>query len=328
MSFETTLINKLFTIGSDNFEAAALELYRFQAEAVPVYRDYHSALKRNPLQVSSLCQIPFLPISFFKTHEVFASNRTSELVFESSGTTGMQPSRHFVADVSLYRAVALEIFRERYGTPEEWTILALLPSYLERANSSLVYMVDMLMRESGVKENGFYLNQFDALAAQLQMLCQSGKKVLLFGVTFALLDFSEAFPMPLPSCIIVETGGMKGRGEELTRGALHARLQAAWPEVEIHSEYGMTELLSQAYAPASGVFVPGKTMKAMVRDINDPLSCSEQGSGVLNIIDLANIYSCSFIATEDLCTVYPNGHFDILGRLDFAALRGCSMLTV
>lgn len=306
----------------------ALDCYRFQAEQVPVYREFHRVLKRSPESVRDIRDIPFLPISFFKSHQVLASGYTTQQIFESSGTTGMTPSRHFVADTALYERISLQIFREQYGEPREWTILALLPSYLERSHSSLVYMVDMLMRESGAEGNGFYLNQFAQLAARLEALCRAGKKVLLFGVTFALLDFADAFPMPLPGCVIMETGGMKGRGAELTRAELHNRLCQAWPEASVHSEYGMTELLSQAYAEESGIFVPGRTLKALVRDVNDPLSCAREGSGVLNIIDLANIYSCSFIATEDLCRVHPNGHFEVLGRLDFAALRGCSLLSI
>jgi hypothetical protein len=328
MSFETTFINKLFTDTADNFEALALELYRHQAINTQVYRDFHTLLNRDPLQANGIEDILFLPISFFKSHQVLGSGYTAELVFESSGTTGMSPSRHPVADTSLYRRASRQIFRERYGAPSEWTILALLPSYLERGNSSLVYMVNMLMMESPAPANDFYLNQFAELARHLELLCLRGQKVLLFGVTFALLDFAAAFPMPLPGVTIMETGGMKGRGAELTREELHERLHAAWPGVSIHSEYGMTELLSQAYASEQQLFVPGATMKALVREVNDPLSCARSGSGVLNIIDLANVYSCAFIATEDLCKVSHDGTFEVLGRLDFAALRGCSLLSV
>lgn len=328
MSFETSLINRLFTMVSEDFEALALDCYRFQAEHVAVYRDFHRVLGRRPETVSGMAEIPFLPISFFKSHRVISDKRLPEQVFESSGTTGMTPSRHFVADTDVYKSVSLQIFREHYGDPKDWTILALLPSYLERGNSSLVYMVDMLMRDSSGSADGYYLNQFERLAQELKELCRAGKKVLLFGVTFALLDFAEAYPMDLPGCVIIETGGMKGRGTELTRVALHQRLCAAWPGARIHSEYGMTELLSQAYAPENGVFIPGFSMRAFVREVHDPLSCAASGTGVLNIIDLANIYSCSFIATEDLCRVHDNGHFEVLGRLDFAALRGCSLLSI
>ncbi|MGC4058643.1 MAG: acyl transferase [Chitinophagaceae bacterium] len=327
MSNDKQLINRIETVKAGEFDALAMDMYRFQAAELPVYRDFHQALRRSPEDVQHINDIPFLPISFFKSHRV-AGSAESAFVFESSGTTGMTPSRHFVADISLYGRYALEGFRKFYGDPSEWTILALLPSYLERGNSSLVYMVQMLMEESGKTENGFYLHQFAELADTLRRLSAEGRKVLLFGVTFALLDFAEQFPMSLKGCTLIETGGMKGRKEEWTRQQVYAFLHERWPDVNIHSEYGMTELLSQAYAVEPGIYHPTRLMKALVRDINDPLQSSNSGAGVLNIIDLANLHSCSFIATEDIGRVYEDGAFEVLGRLDFAALRGCSLLAL
>ena len=315
-------------INGENFEDIALALFRYQFEENPVYRRYCQLLHSVPGSVSALTDIPFLPISFFKTHTVTsAPGRHPLTVFESSGTTG-DISRHGLYRKALYETSALRQFRIHYGRPEDYVILALLPSYLERGQSSLVYMADLLIRESGHPESAFYLNEWDKLYHTIQALEAGSRRALLLGVTFALLDFSDRYPMRLEHTTVMETGGMKGRREELTRDEVHRRLKERWSLEHIHSEYGMTELCSQAYAPAEGLFYPAPTMKVLSRDVNDPLDVRESGSGVLNIIDLANVDSCAFIGTEDLGNVYPDGRFQVLGRLDNSALRGCSLMVV
>lgn len=311
------------------FTLAALSLFRRQYETNEIYRSYANALRRSPGAVSTLEEIPFLPISFFKTHRVISGNSASfEAVFTSSGTTGADTSRHFVPDISVYEKSFREGFEAAYGPVEDWVILALLPSYLERSGSSLIYMAEDLVQRSGRPESGFFLYDHQALADRLRALEARGQKTLLLGVTFALLDFAEAFPMPLKHTIVMETGGMKGRKKELTRPEVQAILKDAFGLPEIHSEYGMTEMLSQAYSKGEGIFQPSATMRAWVREVADPLSVSPSGTGVINIIDLSNEESCAFLATEDIGRVYPDGSFEILGRLDHSALRGCSLLTV
>jgi hypothetical protein len=329
MQFDNIGGSELIRECKDHFDSFALSVYQYQYEQNELYRRYNEALKIKPEMVTHVQEIPFLPISFFKTHKVRSgTGRKEELVFDSSGTTGMTPSRHYVADRHLYDTVALDGFEQVYGPVADYTILALLPSYLERSGSSLVHMAQMMMDRSARADNGFYLNEWEQLASKLRMLAGTGKKVLLLGVTFALLDFAEQYPMNLTGVTVMETGGMKGRKEEWTRDQVHDFLKEKWKLSTVHSEYGMTELLSQAYAAADGIFTPIPTMRALVRDIQDPLDTGLQGSGALNIIDLANIYSCSFIATEDMAKVYPDGTFEVLGRMDFAALRGCSLLAV
>jgi hypothetical protein len=315
-------------INGANFTDIALALFRHQYMENKVYRSYVDALQTDPASVQSLLQIPFLPISFFKTHTIAAVEATPSLTFESSGTTGEIPSRHHVYREALYEASLLRGFREFYGDPAQYALLALLPSYLERKNASLVHMARVLMRESGHADNGFYLNEWRALADKLKQLEAAGQPTLLLGVTFALLDFAEAFPLSLHHTIVMETGGMKGRKEEWTRAQVHAYLQQRWGLAHIHSEYGMTELLSQAYATSAGRFKPSPTMKVLVRDLNDPLETSPAGNGCLNIVDLANVDSCAFIATEDIGTVYEDGSFEVMGRMDHAALRGCSLMVL
>lgn len=312
-----------------NFEDAAMALYQFQYQHNELYKAYHRALRIEPDSIKTLVQIPFLPISFFKTHKISSRpNASVATVFDSSGTTGLHPSKHFVHDLALYETVSLAGFEGMYGSVKDWVILALLPSYLERKTSSLVHMAKMMMEQSGHIENGFYLNELEALNEKLGQLKKQGKKVLLLGVTFALIDFADQFPMDLSGVVVMETGGMKGRQAEWTREQVHHFLKQQWHLDAVHSEYGMTELLSQAYAKAEGIFEPIPTMRAFIRDPQDPLETKEYGNGVLNIIDLANVYSCAFIATEDMGKVYPNGRFEVLGRMDFAALRGCSMLAL
>ena len=313
----------------DNFTAIARDVFRYQYENNKLYHDYCDLLHTNLTNVISILQIPFLPVSFFKTHKVITGNiHSAELIFESSGTTGEQASKHYVTETSIYRSSLLQGFEQFYGDPSEYVILALLPSYLERQNASLVYMAKTLMEQSGHPESGFYINEWGKLSEVLSRLEKEKQKVLLLGVTFALLDFADAFPMQLSSTIVMETGGMKGRREELTRAEVHTILKKQWQLHEVHSEYGMTELLSQAYAASGGIFKCTNSMRVFVRDINDPLDVSEQGTGCLNIVDLANVNSCSFIATEDIGTIFPNGSFEVLGRMDHSALRGCSLMAV
>lgn len=319
----------IHNINSKNFKNIALELFRFQSEHNIIYKQYLEALHIIPEQIQKLTDIPFLPISFFKSHEVTCvENTTPELIFESSGTTGENTSKHLVFDKAVYETSLISGFTESYGAIDEFVILALLPSYLERKNASLVHMAKVLMQESQHPDNGFFLYNFEELANTLQRLEAQHQKTLLLGVSFALLDFAEAFPMQLRHTIVMETGGMKGRKEEWTRTQLHDFLKTKWQLEQVHSEYGMTELLSQAYAKKDGLFLPSSTMKVLVRDINDPFDIKTTGSGCLNIIDLANTDSCAFIATEDIGHIYENGSFEVLGRMDHSALRGCSLMAV
>jgi len=316
--------------GAD-FGMAALELFRYQYDNNELYREYCNILRVDIGTVNSVSQIPFLPISFFKTHSVVtapARAADAALIFESSGTTGEATSRHYVANKAIYETSLLQGFEEFYGPPAEYAILALLPSYLERKNASLVYMAKTLMEASGHAANDFYIDEWSQLQQTIQKLETEGARTLLLGVTFALLDFAEAHPMALRNTIVMETGGMKGRKTEMTRNEVHDILKKQWQLPSVHSEYGMTELLSQAYSHGNGVFRSTGTMRVLVRDINDPLDVRAAGTGALNVIDLANIHSCAFIATEDIGTIAADGTFEVLGRLDHSALRGCSLMVV
>ena len=376
--------DKIFGVQAGNFEALALDIFRYQAAGNPVYRDFCAALRVDPARVSRLAEIPFLPIRFFRTHPVLTGQvpvltgqapaltgqapaltgqvrvltgqvpvltgqapgqtgqEEAQQVFESSGTTGMVTSRHYVTDTSIYEESFLRSFAQFYGDIKEWRIIGLLPSYLERGNSSLVYMTDRLIRESGDPKSGFYLHEFAQLADLLKEGEAQQKKTLLIGVTFALLDFAEQYPMPLQHTVIMETGGMKGRRVEITRPEVHDVLTKAFGVPSIHSEYGMTELLSQAWSRGEGLFECPIWMKIVVRDEEDPLSLKwidDSGelimrtnkhfvSGAINVIDLANVNSCSFIATDDAGKLYADGSFEVLGRLDGSDMRGCSLLVV
>jgi len=315
-------------VNNDNFDAYALAVFLYQYKNNEVYNHFVTAINRNVEDVKSIADIPFLPISFFKTHKIVSGKFDTNLIFESSGTTSTQNSRHYIKSPQVYKNAFLKIFNEFYGAPQDYVFLCLLPSYLERGNSSLVYMADELIRESGRPESGFYLNEWQQLAATLKDLHGKKQKVMLLGVTFALLDFAEQYPMDLSEIIVMETGGMKGRREEWTRGQVHIFLKEKWNLTDIHSEYGMTELLSQAYSLGNGIFTLPSTMKILVRDENDPFDLKMKGSGCLNIIDLANIHSCSFIATDDIAKIAADGSFEVLGRLDNSALRGCSLMVV
>ena len=326
---EQAFIKDIFKINDrKTFRAAALEVFHFQAEYCPVYKDYLAALSVDPSRIKEPEEIPFLPIEFFKSHTVIEEKKKAEIVFESSGTTGTDPSRHHVADAGLYRESFLRSFYSFYGSPEELCILALLPSYLERSGSSLVYMMDHLIRWSNHPDSGFYLDQLEELSSILKKRNNDNHPTLLMGVSFALLDLAEQHPMSLWNNIsVMETGGMKGRREELVRSELHQLLKKAFDLNSVHSEYGMTELLSQAYSVEAGLFQSPPWMKVLIRDPNDPLSLLSPGrSGGINIIDLANIHSCSFIATGDLGKVYEDGSFEVQGRYDHSDIRGCNLL--
>ena len=311
--------NKLWELAPDQFWQTSKIIFNWQAAHNPVYKQWVALNKSSA--------IPFLPISFFKTQDVFIGEKPINL-FESSGTTQDVKSHHWVQDLSLYEASFLKGFELFYGKPSHYCIIGLLPSYLERKHSSLVYMVDKLIKASGHAQSGFYLDDFVKLNEVLYDLENQKQKVWFIGVSFALTDFAIAFPQQLNSTIVLETGGMKGRKEELTRNELHQLLREHLGTSTIHSEYGMTELLSQAYAIKEGVFKCPPWMKVMVAEEEDPTAIKEIGRGVLHIIDLTNIYSCSFIATEDIGEVFEDGSFTVLGRLDASARRGCSLLVV
>ena len=311
--------NKLWDLAPDQFWEISKLIFNWQAAHNPVYKQW--------VELNKSSAIAFLPISFFKTQDVFIGEKPVNL-FESSGTTQDVKSHHWVQDLSLYEASFLKGFKLFYGNPSDYCIIGLLPSYLERKHSSLVYMVDKLIKASGHAQSGFYLDDFIKLNEVLQDLEKQKQKVWFIGVSFALTDFAIAYPQKLNSTIVLETGGMKGRKEELTRNELHQLLREHLGTSSIHSEYGMTELLSQAYAIKDGVFKCPPWMKVMVAEEEDPTSIKETGRGVLHIIDLANIYSCCFIATEDIGEVFEDGSFTVLGRLDASARRGCSLLVV
>ena len=309
------------------FHDLALKVYRYQYQTVEVYRRYAAAIGRTPDKVQSIEEIPFLPVSFFKTHEVISEGRTPEIIFSSSGTTGQVTSRHRVAEVKLYEQSFLQGFKAFYGEPSQYCILALLPSYLERGGSSLVYMAEHLIRQSAHPDSGFYLDQYEDLHRKLKELRERGQKTILLGVTYALLDLAEQFPLHFPELVIMETGGMKGRRKEMIREELHAILEKAFGVPAVQSEYGMTELLSQGYSAGNGLYRTPGWMKVLIRDANDPFSWRLDGkTGGISIIDLANLHSCSFIATQDLGRLHPDGSFEVLGRFDDAELRGCNLM--
>ena len=320
--------HKIFGIDKVGFEQTALEIFRFQYDHNALYAGYANAVHKSPDNVNSLLDIPFLPIRFFKSHEVKTTSFESDIFFESSGTTGTINSRHFIKNIALYEESFLKGFEQEYGKISDWCIIGLLPSYLERKNASLVYMVQELINKSGHSASGFYLDEFEKLSTTLITLEATGQKTLLIGVTYALLDFAEKFPQPLQHTVIMETGGMKGRRRELIRDEVHQILKNAFSVSAVHSEYGMTELLSQAYSPGEGLFFPPAWMQILIRDEEDPLLIKENGKGIINVIDLANVYSCSFIATDDAGIVNADGCFEVLGRVDGSDLRGCSLMAV
>jgi hypothetical protein len=316
----------IFNVNKQSFEKAAFETYRLQLEYNEVYQEYHSLLPAKFQHPEGLTAIPFLPINLFKTKRVVAFEGKEEVIFSSSGTTGMATSKHFVKSLGLYESSFLAAFREFYGSPSQFAFLCLLPSYMEREGSSLIYMAERLVKESGNPESGFFLHAGKELQEVLLKREMEGKPSFLLGVTFSLLDFADVFPMQLRHTIVMETGGMKGRKKEITRSEVHEHLTSAFGLSSVDSEYGMTELLSQAYSKGNGIFRAPPWMKILVRDEDDPFTMRESGTGLLCIIDLANLYSCSFIETSDLGRVYEDGSFEVLGRIDNSDIRGCSLL--
>ncbi|MFD2551188.1 acyl transferase [Bizionia sediminis] len=321
---------QIFNISSaTQFETCALQVFKLQFEKNPVYRSFCDLLNRTPAEVKTLTDIPFLPISFFKTHEVLSSVQPIKKTFTSSGTTGQTTSKHAVADLAVYETSFTKGFQKFYGAIEEYVVLALLPSYLEREGSSLIYMADALIKQSKKPESGFYLNNHAELKNTLLQLEASNQKVLLLGVSFALLDLVEQHSFRLKNTIVMETGGMKGRRKELIREELHDILKQGFGVATIHSEYGMTELLSQAYSKGHGVFECPPWMRVFTRETEDALTIQvPEKTGGLNIIDLANIHSCAFIATQDLGKVHPNGSFEVIGRFDHSDIRGCNLMAL
>lgn len=326
--------DKVLAVNGSTFESLALALFRYQYENNIVYKQYTNALQIDPDAVQHLSQIPFLPIRFFKSHRVQTAIFEPATIFESSGTTGSINSRHFVKDTQLYKEFFTKGFELFYGRVKDWCILGLLPSYLERENSSLVFMVNELIRLSGHPDSGFYLDDYDKLGSLLNKLEDRGQKTLLLGVSFALLDFASVYSSgrngrSLKYTTVMETGGMKGRRKEMVRQEVHDILKKAFDLPHIHAEYGMTELLSQAYSTGGGIFKCPPWMKVLIREEDDPFEVRmASASGAINIIDLANIYSCSFIATDDAGQLYSDGSFEVLGRIDNSDIRGCSLMVV
>jgi len=319
---------QIFSINNDEqFSSVALQVFRHQAAACAVYREFIEGMRIDIANVQQVEAIPFMPIEFFKSHTVVSNNDAVQVTFTSSGTTGMITSRHPVTDVSWYEASFRKAFELFYGDIKNYTVLALLPSYLEREGSSLIYMAEDLIKQSNNPDSGFFLYNHDELYHQLKKQQQNKKPTLLIGVTFALLDFVEQYEMDFPELIVMETGGMKGKRKEMIREELHEQLCKGFGVAVIHSEYGMTELLSQGYSKGSGIFNCPPCMRIITRDTNDPLTLiKDDKAGGINIIDLANINSCSFLATQDLGKVYADGSFEVLGRFDNADIRGCNLL--
>ena len=313
----------IFAISTpEQFTRVALEIFRFQAENCPPYAEYLRLIGADIETVKSIEQIPMLPIELFKSHTVYSAKTEPQIVFTSSATTGMIPSRHAVADVSIYEQDFVESFRLFYGDVEQWSIYGLLPNYLQRSGSSLVYMVDRLIRRSG--SGGFYLDNYQQL---LDDMAADKRKKILIGVTYALLDLAEQYAPKLGDTIVMETGGMKGHRAEMSKTELHKVLCSAFGVERIHSEYGMAELMTQGYSTGEGLFASPPWMTVLTRDVNDPFKTLENGRrGAINIIDLANIYSCSFIATQDMGIAYDDGTFRIEGRVTDADIRGCNLL--
>lgn len=324
MNKQTTI----FSIRTEaDFNTQALDVFRFQYKNSTIYRDYVNYLNVAESAVQHFTQIPFLPIELFKTQKIYAADHGPEIVFSSSGTTGMVTSKHEVADLRWYEDSFRFCFSQFYGDVKDIAILALLPSYLERSGSSLIYMVDDLIKQSDQPASGYFLYNHDELYHTLNTLKAQGTKTILIGVTYALLDFCEQYTVDFPDLIVMETGGMKGRRKEMIREELHDILSAGFATKQIHAEYGMTELLSQAYSAGFGRFFTPNWMKILIRDTNDPLSLLDtQHTGAINVIDLANYHSCSFIATQDLGKFHADGSFEILGRFDNSDIRGCNLL--
>ena len=325
--------NKIFHASFYNFDRLALELFQFQYWHNNVYRQYADSVHIIPEKVDTIAKIPFLPIQFFKTNVIKTTEYEPQIIFESSGTTKSVNSKHYVKNLDLYKTSFTKCFELFYGPASEWCIIGLLPSYLERKNSSLITMAEELIKQSGHSLSGFYLKDHKKLYHTLLHNEILKQPTLLIGVTFALLDFTEDYTLHLSNTVIMETGGMKGRREEITREEVHEILIKKTGVRQIHSEYGMTEILSQAYSRGKGIFKCPPWMKVLIRSEDDPffiqtapLSAERTETGIINIIDLANIYSCAFIATDDMGKLYHNGSFEVLGRCDNSDIRGCSLM--
>jgi len=322
------LSERIFNISTQkDFNEIALKVFLYQFQHTPVYRQFCELLKRNPENVIEIKDIPFLPIEFFKNKKVISGNKPPEIIFTSSGTTGTTTSKHYITNLKVYEESFLKAFELFYGKPEDMVILALLPSYLEREGSSLIYMADNFIKRSKYPESGFYLDDLKTLQKKLKKLDKSGKNILLLGVSFALLELVENYEFALKNTTVMETGGMKGRRKEMIRAELHQILSTGFGVEKIHSEYGMTELLSQSYSNGDGIFETPPWMKILIRDPEDALNyLPEHKTGGINVIDLANFNSCSFIATQDLGKINNPGKVEILGRFDNSDVRGCNLL--
>jgi len=321
-------IQTIFEINSSiEFNEKALEIFRWQAENIPVYKEYLSSLDIKPVSIKTIEQIPFLPIQFFKSKKIISSGKIPETIFMSSGTTDRGRSQHHVADLSIYNLSFLKGFELAYGNITNVCVIALLPNYLEQGNSSLIYMIDSLIKQSNNTKSGFYLDEKNDLLNVLADLKKSKTKTILIGVTYALLDFLDNQKIDFEELTVMETGGMKGRRKEIIREELHQILSTGFGVSQIHSEYGMTELLSQAYSDGDGIFTTPPWMKILTREISDPLSlCKGNKTGGINVIDLANIHSCCFIATQDLGRIINVQQFEIIGRFDNSDTRGCNLM--
>ncbi|MFA5712667.1 MAG: acyltransferase [Bacteroidales bacterium] len=314
-------------LSQEGFNSLAIKIFNYQARYCKPYAQYLSLLGLSPSNIEQIEQIPFLPIVLYKDHDIKSFDGKAEALFTSSATGGTTPSKHWVKSLELYRKSFIRSFELSLGSPQEWAIAALLPSYLERENSSLAYMVKELIALSNNSHSGFYLYNFKELQQNLTLLQQQGVKTLLIGVTFALLEFIEKFEIESPTLTVIETGGMKGRGREIERAQLHNRLLQSFRGATIGSEYGMAELLSQGWAVGGDLFTPPPWMRVAIRDLNNPFHYMKSGKeGGINIIDLANIYSCSFIESEDRGVAFGNSSFKVLGRIESAPLRGCNLL--
>ena len=316
-------MNPFDIVSELDFKKKAISLFNIQFNNNLVYNQYCKLLKIKPNNVKELHQIPFLPIQFFKTHKIVSSKKKITHIFKSSGTTGFK-SKNYVSDINMYIKSFRKSFEIFYGPIEDYIFIGLLPSYIEQKNSSLVFMVDNFIKSSNFKKSAFYLNNYKKLSNTLKK--SKNKKIILFGVSYALLDFAEKYPIEMKNLIIIETGGMKGRKKEISRDELHQRLQNGFGVENIQSEYGMTELFSQAYAIKDGKFKNPPWMKTFIRDMNNPLFVSKKGKGAINIIDLANKHSCAFIATEDLGEVFENNNYSIIGRMTESEIRGCNQM--
>jgi len=318
--------DKIFNVDDKNFEQIAFEVFQFQYINNNIYKSYCDLLKKTPSNIGDISGIPFLPISFFKSHSVMCTKKYDK-VFHSSGTTNENLSKHYVSDIHIYEQSFLKNFIDNYGDPKDYVILGLLPNYMQNENSSLIYMVNNLIKLSESNDSGFFLKEYDFIIEKMKSLARKNKKIILVGVSYALLDLTESKNLNFENTIIIETGGMKGRRREMIKKELHETLKERTGLKKIHSEYGMTELLSQAYSKGDGIFSCPNWMRVFIRDINDPnFLYSNNKSGGINIIDLANVNSCSFIATEDMGSLHKNGSFEIMGRIDHSDTRGCNLL--